>query len=188
MIKIEMQNKEEYELVVGIVGFIGVLLGAIIVYIGMAVQMRYLENKEKRRRELELKVKEIETLNQLNKKINEILQKRATLLDEYVSFDAFDDCYITIDDFAYLQSFSAQNNFYLPNYILDELFKNIAHRKVILSPDETMKIGGYAYKGGRVILENFTDNLNEMIIEKKSQLKNVTRQPVGFFSKDNVWS
>ena len=187
MIKIEMQNKEEYELVVGIVGFIGVLLGAIIVYIGMAVQMRHLD-KEQRRRELELKVKEIETLNQLNKKINEILQKRATLLDEYVSFDAFDDCYITIDDFAYLQSFSAQNNFYLPNYILDELFKNIAHRKVILSPDETMKIGGYAYKGGRVILENFTDNLNEMIIEKKAQLKNVTRQPIGFFSKDDVWS
>ena len=61
-------------MVVGIIGFIGVLLGAIIVYIGMAVQMRHLENKEQRRRELELKVKEIETLNQLNKKINEILQ------------------------------------------------------------------------------------------------------------------
>ena len=41
----------------------------------MVVQMRHLENKEQRRRELELKVKEIETLNQLNKKINEILQK-----------------------------------------------------------------------------------------------------------------
>ena len=106
-------------MVVGIVGLIGVLLGAILVYIGMVVQMRHLENKEQRRRELELKVKEIETLNQLNKKINEILQKRATLLDEYVSFDAFDDCYITIDDFAYLQSFAAQNNFYLPNYILE---------------------------------------------------------------------
>jgi len=173
-------------LVVGIVGLIGVLLGAILVYIGMVVQMRHLENKEQRRRELELKVKEIETLNQLNKKINEILQKRATLLDEYVSFDAFDDCYITIDDFAYLQSFAAQNNFYLPNYILEELFKNIAHRKVVLSPDETMKIGGY--KGGRVILENFTDNLTEMINEKKAQLKSVTRQPIGFFSNDNVWS
>ncbi|MEY8444954.1 hypothetical protein AALA44_01910 [Enterococcus ratti] len=174
-------------MIVGIVGFIGVLLGAILVYAGMAVQMRYLENKEQRRRELELKVKEIETLNQLNKKINEILQKRATLLEEYVSFDAFDDCYITIDDFAYLQSFSAQNNFYLPNYILEELFKNIAHRKIVLSPDETMKIGGYAYKGGRVILENFADHLTEMINEKKAQLKNTTQQPIGFFSKDDVW-
>ncbi len=55
-------------MVVGIVGLIGVLLGAILVYIGMVVQMRHLENKEQRRRELELKVKEIETLNQLNKK------------------------------------------------------------------------------------------------------------------------
>ncbi|MGX7173760.1 hypothetical protein [Enterococcus ratti] len=174
-------------MIVGIVGFIGVLLGAILVYVGMAVQMRYLENKEQRRRELELKVKEIETLNQLNKKINEILQKRATLLEEYVSFDAFDDCYITIDDFAYLQSFSAQNNFYLPNYILEELFKNIAHRKIVLSPDETMKIGGYAYKGGRVILENFADHLTEMINEKKAQLKNAAQQPIGFFSKDDVW-
>lgn len=97
-------------MVIAITGFIGVLVGAILVYLGMAIQMRHLENKEQRRRELELKVKEIETLNQLNKKINEILQKRASLLEEYVSFDAFDDCYITIDDFAYLQSFSAQKD------------------------------------------------------------------------------
>ena len=163
-------------MIVGITGLIGVLTGAVVVYIGMILQMRHLENKEQRRRELELKVKEIETLNQLNKKINEILQKRTTLMEEYVSFDAFDDCYIT------------QNSFYLPNYILDELFKNISHRKVILSPDETMKIGGYAYKGGRVILENFTDSLTEMINEKKAQLKTMTRQPIGFFSKDDVWS
>ena len=135
-------------MIVGITGLIGVLTGAVVVYIGMILQMRHLENKEQRRR----------------------------------------DCYITIDDFAYLQSFSAQNSFYLPNYILDELFKNISHRKVILSPDETMKIGGYAYKGGRVILENFTDSLTEMINEKKAQLKTMTRQPIGFFSKDDVWS
>ncbi len=110
-------------------------------------------------------------------------------MDEYVSFDAFDDCYITIDDFAYLQSFSAQNNFYLPNYILERVVQKYRyHRKVILSPEETVKIGGYTYKGGRVILEIFTDNLNEIIIEKKAQLKNVTRQPIGFFSKDDVWS
>ncbi|HAQ0777104.1 TPA: hypothetical protein IW634_002100, partial [Enterococcus faecium] len=81
-------------MIVGITGLIGVLTGAVVVYIGMILQMRHLENKEQRRRELELKVKEIETLNQLNKKINEILQKRTTLMEEYVSFDAFDDCYI----------------------------------------------------------------------------------------------
>ncbi|HAP9874117.1 TPA: hypothetical protein IWM12_002984, partial [Enterococcus faecium] len=60
-------------MIVGITGLIGVLTGAVVVYIGMILQMRHLENKEQRRRELELKVKEIETLNQLNKKINEIL-------------------------------------------------------------------------------------------------------------------
>ena len=75
-------------MIVGITGLIGVLTGAVVVYIGMILQMRHLENKEQRRRELELKVKEIETLNQLNKKINEILQKRTTLMEEYVSFDA----------------------------------------------------------------------------------------------------
>ncbi len=55
-------------MIVGITGLIGVLTGAVVVYIGMILQMRHLENKEQRRRELELKVKEIETLNQLNKK------------------------------------------------------------------------------------------------------------------------
>ena len=70
-------------MIVGITGLIGVLTGAVVVYIGMILQMRHLENKEQRRRELELKVKEIETLNQLNKKINEILQKRTTLMEEY---------------------------------------------------------------------------------------------------------
>ena len=53
-------------MIVGITGLIGVLTGAVVVYIGMILQMRHLENKEQRRRELELKVKEIETLNQLN--------------------------------------------------------------------------------------------------------------------------
>lgn len=55
-------------MIVGITGLIGVLTGAVVVYIGMILQMRHLENKEQRRRELELKVKEIETLNQLNKR------------------------------------------------------------------------------------------------------------------------
>ena len=100
---------------VAIAGFIGVLVGALLVTIIFNLRIRY-DEQRKRRRLLEHKVKEIETLLQLNRKISEILQKRVILMDEYVSFDAFDDCYITIDDFAYLQSFAAQNNFYLPNY------------------------------------------------------------------------
>lgn len=167
---------------VAVSGFIGVLTGALVVAIAFNLRIRYDERKEQRRRQLEHKVKEIETLIQLNKKINEILQKRAVLMDEYVSFDGFDDCYITIDDFAYLQSFAAQNNFYLPNYILEEFFKKIAQRKVILSPDETMKIGGYTYKGGRVILEHFTDDLTELINERKNQLKTISGETLTYFS------
>ena len=170
-------------MVVGIVGLIGVLLGAILVYNGMVVQMRHLENKEQRRRELELKVKEIETLNQLNKKINEILQKRATLLDEYVSFDAFDDCYITVDDYVYLQSYAAHNSFYLPNHFLEEFFKQISMRKAVLSQEETIAIGGYTFRGGRVIMEQLSDKITEMIYERKVQLKKMTKEPMSLFSK-----
>ncbi|BCA85097.1 hypothetical protein EsVE80_06200 [Enterococcus saigonensis] len=163
-------------------GFFGVLVGALIVTIAFNLRIRYDEKKEQRRRTLEHKVKEIETLIQLNKKINEILQKRSVLMAEYVSFDAFDDCYITIDDYAYLQSFAAQNNFYLPNYILEEFFKNIAQRKVILSPDETIKVGGYAYKGGRVIMEHFSDDLTELINERKAALKHLSDETLTYFS------
>ncbi|EOL48772.1 hypothetical protein RV11_GL003267 [Enterococcus phoeniculicola] len=167
---------------VALAGLIGVLVGAGIVSLAFYLQLRYQEKKELRRRSLENKVREIEVLNELNKKVNEILQKRNVLLEKYVSFDAFDDCYITIDDFVYLQTFTSQNNFYLPNYILEQFFKNIAHRKVVLSPDETVKIGGYTYKGGRVILENFSEELIEMINEKKIQMKQLTNDPVEFFS------
>ena len=110
---------------VAIAGLIGVLVGALLVTIIFNLRIRYEEQKEKQRRLLEHKVKEIETLVLLNQKISEILQKRVMLMDEYVSFDAFDDCYITIDDFAYLQSFAAQNSFYLPNFFLEEFFKKI---------------------------------------------------------------
>ncbi|WP_206423487.1 hypothetical protein [Enterococcus mediterraneensis] len=167
---------------VAVAGFIGVLIGALLVMITFNLRIRYDERKDQRRRQLEHKVKEIETLIQLNKKINEILQKRPSLMEEYVSFDGFDDCYITIDDFAYLQSFAAQNNFYLPSYILEEFFKKIAQRKVILSPDETMKIGGYAYKGGRVILEHFSDDLTELINERKNQLQSLSGETLTYFS------
>ena len=167
---------------VAIAGLVGVLVGAGIVSLAFYLQLRYQERKELRRRSLENKVREIEVLNELNKKINEILQKRNILLEKYVSFDAFDDCYITIDDFVYLQTFTSQNNFYLPNYVLEQFFKKIAHRKVVLSPDETVKIGGYTYKGGRVILESFSEELVEMINEKKIQIKQLTNDPVDYFS------
>lgn len=167
---------------VAVAGFLGVIIGALIVTIAFNLRIRYDERKEQKRRALELKVKEIETLNQLNKKINEILQKRSVLMEEYVSFDAFDDCYITIDDYAYLQSFAAQNNFYLPNYILEEFFKKIAQRKVILSPDETIKVGGYAYKGGRIIMEHFSDDLTQLINERKTELKRLSDNTLTYFS------
>ncbi|MGH1895577.1 hypothetical protein [Enterococcus entomosocium] len=168
---------------VAIAGLIGVLVGALLVTIIFNLRIRYEEQKEKQRRLLEHKVKEIETLVLLNQKISEILQKRVMLMDEYVSFDAFDDCYITIDDFAYLQSFAAQNSFYLPNFFLEEFFKKIGTRRVILSPEETVKIGGYTYKGGRIIMENILDQLVEMVNERKNQMKNMTSEPLTYFSK-----
>lgn len=167
-----------------VTGLIGVLCGALITTVGMSIQISYNQKKDIRRRELEHKVREIETLNLLNKKINEILQKRSVLLDNYVSFDAFDDCYITIDDFVYLQSFAAQNNFYLPSFVLEEFFKKISHRKVILSPDEVTRIGGYTYKGGRVILENFSEDLLSMIEEKKIQIKKLSNKPLHYLTNE----
>ena len=108
-------------------------------------------------RMLEHKVKEIELLVLLNKKIRELLEKRVMMMDKYVSFDAFDDCYITIDDYVYLQSFASSNSFYLPNHILDEFFQKIATRKVVLTPEETVQFGAYAYKGGRVVSSDFLE-------------------------------
>lgn len=76
-----------------------------------------------------------------------------------------DDCFISIDDFIYLESFSAQNNFYLPTYLIEE-FSKIAHRKVILTASEVAEMGGHTHKGGRVILENFSDEILAIIEDK----------------------
>ena len=160
----------------------GVLVGALVVTVAFDLRIRYDERKEKRRRQLDHKVQEIETLLVLNKKIQEILQKRSATMAEYVSFDGFDDAYITVDDYVYLQSFSAQNNFYLPNYIIEEFFKQIGQRKVILTPEETVNIGGYAYKGGRVLLEHFSDTLMELVDERKAQLKQLSNEELTYFS------
>ena len=64
---------------VAIAGLIGVLVGALLVTIIFNLRIRYEEQKEKQRRLLEHKVKEIETLVLLNQKISEILQKRVML-------------------------------------------------------------------------------------------------------------
>ena len=162
------------------VGISGVLVGALMVIIAVLLTLRYLDKKETKKRQLEHKVKEIEVLLLLNRKIIEILEKRTILMDRYVSFDSFDDCYITVDDYIYLQSFAAQNNFYLPNYFLEEFFKQIATRRVILSPEETVKIGGYAYKGGRLIMEEFSDKIEELIQERKGQMKQYSEEAIGF--------
>lgn len=164
------------------VGMAGVIVGAIITAIAFNLQSRYDDRKEERRRQLEHKVKEIEILILLNKKIIEILEKRMGTMDKYVSFDVFDDCYITVDDYIYLQSFAAQNSFYLPNYFLEEFFKKIGTRKVVLSPEQIVEVGGYTFKGGRVLMENFSDQLKEMVYERKVQLQKMTDKPVTYFS------
>lgn len=164
-------------------GFLGVILGAVIVMITNSLRIRYDERKRVQNRMLEHKVREIELLVLLNKKIRELLEKRVVMMDKYVSFDAFDDCYITIDDYVYLQSFAAQNSFYLPTHLLDEFFKKIATRKVVLSPEETVQFGAYAYKGGRMVLEEFSDEITELIYERKIQMRQLTDRPLAYFSK-----
>lgn len=169
-------------MIVFIAGMAGVVVGALIVTVSAALHSSYKERKAIRYRELEQFVKEIETLNLLNKKINEILQKRDIYLDKSVHFLSMDDCYISIDDFIYLESFSAQNNFYLPTYLIEEFFKKIAHRKVILTPVEISEMGGNTYKGGRVILENFSEELLTIIEDKKRKMQRLTNEPLYYFN------
>lgn len=168
-----------------IAGLFGIIVGAIIVMFAFNLRIKYDERKEIKKQELENIVKEIETLNLLNMKINEILQKRALFNFDYVSFDSFDDCYITIDDFVYLQSFTSQNNYYLPAYLIEEFFKNISHRRVTLSPEETVSLGGYTYKGGRKIMETFSEDLIDIMEERKIQMKNLTNQPISYFGNND---
>lgn len=188
---VTIESKEfeggEKMLSVAIAGFVGVLVGALLMIISFNLYIKYTNRQANKKRVLEHKMKEIEALNQLNKKVNEILQKRNILMDDFVSFDSFDDCYITIDDFVYIQSFVSQNNFYLPNYLVEEFFKNIAQRKVILSPEETTKIGGYTYKGGRIILEKFADEILSVLNEKKIQIKKMNNNQLTLFSSEEYY-
>ena len=117
----------------------------------------------------------------LNKKVKEILQKRELYIDRSIEYLSMDDCFISIDDFIYLESFSAQNNFYLPTYLIEEFFKKIAHRKVILTASEVAEMGGHTYKGGRVILENFSDEILAIIEDKKRKMQRLSNEPLHYF-------
>lgn len=150
---------------------ISMLIGAGIVIVITNINTARQNRKELKRAKVEEKMKEIDSLILLNNKINEIMQKRNVNIDRYTSFDTFDDCYIDIDDYVYLQSFAAQNHFYLPAYIVEEFFKNIAHRKVVLDAETTMELGGYTYKGGRIVLETFSEELLHCAEDRKIELK-----------------
>lgn len=157
-------------------GLLGVILGGVLVSIAVNNQRKWLEKQEIKKEEMKRLTEEIDVLLLLNHKINEILMKRNIMMPEYVSFDAFDDCMITVDDYVYLQSFTAQNHFLLPNYVVEQFFKNIAVRQVILSPEETTEIGGYCYSGGRLLLEQFSDEIISIIEDRKIQLKKIKNQ------------
>ncbi len=57
---------------------------------------------------------------------------------------------------------------------------------MILSPEETVKIGGYTYKGGRIIMENFLDQLVEMVNERKTQNEKHDERTVDLFFKNDL--
>ena len=140
-----------------IAGMVGVIVGALIVTASAALHSSYKERKEVRYRELEL------------------------YIDRSIEYLSMDDCFISIDDFIYLESFSAQNNFYLPTYLIEEFFKKIAHRKVILTASEVAEMGGHTYKGGRVILENFSDEILAIIEDKKRKMQRLSNEPLHYF-------
>lgn len=160
---------------------VGVGIGALIVLISTALQHSFYERKIRQEKQAQFKEKQIQTLVLLNKKVNEILQKRNLLPEELLNFNHFDDCYISIDDFIYLQSFCAQNFAYLPNYIVEEFFKNIAHRRVVQSPEAVQEMMGYTYKGGRNVLESFSEDLLQCAEDYQKELDKLLRKKVSYF-------
>ena len=51
----------------------------------------------------------------------------------------------------------------------------------MLSPTETVSLGGYTFKGGRVLMEQLSDKMTEMIYERKNQLTRLTNEPLLLF-------
>ncbi len=162
---------------------ISVCIGAFIVLVSTGLNNAYINRNFRLKQQTDEKMKEIDILLLLNKKINEILLKRDVdmVISEYISFDSFDDCYITIDDYVYLQSFCSQNHFYLPSYIVEEFFKGIAHRKIVLAPDEIKKMGAYTFKGGRIVLETFSEELLKCAEDRKIELKRMRTSKISYF-------
>ena len=161
---------------------LGVLIGAFIAIISVKLSIKQFLKEIDRREEIRNKMKEIDILILLNKKINEVLLKRdieikeSALLSNYERAVKFDDVKISIDDFIYLQSFCAQNHYYLPTYLVEEFFKKIAQRKVVLDPNITRTEGAYIYQSGREIFEEFSEQLNQMVEDRKVELKQITRK------------
>lgn len=153
----------------------GALIGALIVMFSVLIKENIYQKNQQKKEKIKQAQTEMQVVLLLNNKINEILRKRHILMPEYVSFDAFDDCFISIEDYVYLQSIAAQNHFYLPNYVIEEFFKDIAIRQVVLSPEETTEIGGYAYKGGRLYLEKFSDQLLSIADDRKHEIMQLKR-------------
>jgi len=54
---------------------------------------------------------------------------------------------------------------------------------VVLSPEEVIAIGGYTFKGGRMIMEQLSDQLLEMIYERKVQMQKMSSESISYFSK-----
>ncbi|MGX6978723.1 hypothetical protein ACWN8V_05635 [Vagococcus elongatus] len=161
---------------------LGVLLGALIAIAGVNINNKMIFKEFDRREQIKEKMKEIDMLMLLNKKINEIMQKRDIEIRDdvditnYEKVANFDDVKITIDDFIYLQSFCAQNHYYLPNYMVEEFFKKISHRKVVLDPQIIRTEGAYSYQGGRVVLEEFSEQLIRTAEDRKIELKQLTQK------------
>lgn len=162
---------------------IGVCIGALIVLISTGLNNAYQQRQERQQKEIREKMKEIDCLLLLNEKINIILQKHPIDAARFISFDAFDDCFITIDDYVYLQSFCAQNHFYLPNYLIEKFFQEIAHRQVVLRPDEVSQLGAYTYRGGRLILQNLSDELIKCIEDRRIDLKRIQQKKISYFHR-----
>ena len=83
---------------------------------------------------------------------------------------------ITIDDFIYLQSFCAQNHYYLPTFMVEEFLVKSRIVKLSWTREQIRKVGAYTYKGGRLVLEEFSDQLMQMINDRKIELRQYTKR------------